>query len=77
MICTTCIGIGEKSQVWSSGTYSTLMSTSNYWDENDNYHTHNRNERVTRYHCSNGHEWQETDDNQCPSCSWSRSSPHR
>ena len=79
MICSTCSEDGSKSRVFSLGTYSTLMGgSSGFWDENGKKHWHDVNERVTKYQCSNGHEWSEVDDNECgaPGCNWSRSAPH-
>jgi hypothetical protein len=69
MICPACKEQGLKSTVQTSGTMSTLMSYSTYYDEKGMMHNHDDNSRTTIGECSNGHIFSYRYENSCW-CDW-------
>lgn len=57
MICPKCQERGLKSIIHVGHTMTTLMGYFGYYDEEGNYHHHDRNRKTTDYNCSNGHKF--------------------
>lgn len=70
MICPDCKKLEKKSRTYECGSYATLGYTAPFYDENGNYHNHDRNLATTTYRCSNGHTWTSVSGGKCW-CGWS------
>ena len=66
MKCPQCAINGKRSKVFSLGESTTLMSWSRYWDEDGIWHSHDPNQRISGYRCSEGHQWDEKSYAPCP-----------
>lgn len=55
LFCPVCQENGEKSTIQSLGSSSTLMGYVGRYDEEGNFHRHDRNRITSGYKCSNGH----------------------
>ena len=55
MICQMCEETGLKSKLYILDSSSTLMSITQYYDENGNFVIEDPNIITTKYNCSNGH----------------------
>jgi hypothetical protein len=70
MKCKQCVKEGKKSCVFVEGKSSTCLATSQpFYDEDGNYHNHDRNIMTTFYKCSNDHSWVEKSKPSCW-CGW-------
>jgi hypothetical protein len=67
MKCPVCEKENQRSRVYPDGDQETCMGYIPYYDEDGHRHVHNRNIRVTSYHCSEGHQWYESTQRACPS----------
>lgn len=75
MICQQCAVKGAKSIVHQMGGSSTLLHNYPFYDEEGEYHFHDRNKETASYRCSNGHTWKEqVQGKPCPNpnCIWGR-----
>ena len=77
MLCIQCVQLQTTSKIIISNTpYQDIAwSVMNYYDENGNYHSHNKNTIQTMYRCTNGHTWVvESDIISCPlsNCTWTQ-----
>ena len=70
VICERCRAEGQRSTVTSLPTATTLMADSEWWDEVGNHHRHDLNRRGSAFRCSNGHAWQVSWLDGCPSCDY-------
>ena len=57
MICPQCETAGERSRVYPGGTEVTLLTASQYWDEDGVFVEDDPNTRTQSFSCSNGHNW--------------------
>lgn len=67
IICPICEKQGTKSKVYSKGAMTTLMGYPSYYDEDGNYHHHNRNLITEQFNCEFGHTFVRKSHNGCPS----------
>jgi len=65
MICPECKNQGKKSKVYECGSHTTTAYTPPFYDENGNYHNHDRNLTTATYRCSNGHTWTSVSGESC------------
>lgn len=69
MKCPQCVAENKKSILRSEGSSRTLLYCPSFYDEDGNFHHHDRNTTRTDYKCSNGHSFIETNDKSpCPTC---------
>lgn len=66
--CPKCEELGQKSQVSSTYSSSTLISSAPYRDEEGRFHNHDPNWHTSEYRCSAGHEFHTKKKAKCPSC---------
>ncbi len=71
MKCPECVKEGKKSVVVEGGSRSTLVHCAPYYDEDGNYHYHDRNVTTTSMSCSNGHRWEHKFTGSCW-CGWGK-----
>lgn len=57
MICEECKLQGLKSNVYEGLSTKTLLYCTPYYDEDGKYHMHDSNITITKYTCSNKHEF--------------------
>lgn len=65
VFCPRCQQAGLQSRVYVGSSYTTLLDTFEFYDEQGRHHLHNPNCTTTSYSCSNGHAWQETRQSKC------------
>ena len=70
LICPKCKELGMKSMVTGGGGARTMMYCAPYYDEDGNYHNHDRNSTGYSYRCSNGHVFCISKYMACPTCGW-------
>lgn len=70
MICPECKIAGKKSQIFVGNTTSTLGHCPPFYDEKGVYHHHDNNRHKKQLSCTNGHRWEQLDENKCPGCNW-------
>lgn len=77
MKCNECFSNGVKSTVSIVRPPQLTVETLEYrvpapifefYDEDDNYHQHDYEPRITNYKCSNGHKFQDNYYRKCPTC---------
>lgn len=67
--CPECVAAGEKSIVYASPGWTTLMYFQPFYDEEGVFHHHDGNTTTTNYSCSKGHAWTEKSTGSCH-CGW-------
>lgn len=70
MICQKCKDENKKSCVYDSGTISTDMASSHYYDEDGHIHFHNPNSHTQSFRCSNGHNFSQVVYDKCNRCGY-------
>lgn len=70
MKCQKCIEENKTSRIFIGGSMSTLLHSSNYFDEEGVMHNHNPNKITSTYQCSNGHRWTEDGYENCKNCDY-------
>lgn len=74
MFCPVCQEKNLKSSVYGGPTMQTLVNCMPYYDEDGNYHFHDRNISTSYYSCSLGHRWSVSNKAICPSCDYGHDS---
>lgn len=69
MKCPECKKLNQKSVVKQGPTISTAMGNIPFYDEDGNYHSHDRNTHKTKYECTAGHKFEITIRKECW-CGW-------
>lgn len=66
MICPTCKDSDQKSTVRHLWSYTTLLWSNPWYDDEGNYHSHDPNRTTSGFRCSNGHEIRIKGRSPCP-----------
>ena len=74
MICPRCKILGKRSRVYCYGSFSTLMYSRPFYDEDGSYHYHDINTYTDSYQCSENHKITVTSKGKCESCDWGHDS---
>jgi hypothetical protein len=74
MICPICKVKNLKSILKDYGSMVTCLYCIPFYDEDGNYHHHDRNNITTGYDCSNGHKFNIVTQKKCPqeNCDWNK-----
>jgi len=68
MRCPECLEAGERSKVFSGAEVATLMSVTNFYDEDGAWHHHDPNAYTTHFRCSRDHSWESSRKKECSAC---------
>ena len=72
MKCPICVANGTKSKVYEGSSFSTLIGSHPFYDEDGVYHDHDPNTHSDYYSCTLGHSFSVKRINKCPAtgCEW-------
>lgn len=70
MKCEKCQEENKTSRILNLGGVTTDMAFYPYRDKEGRQHYHDENSGVSYYECSNGHSWNASLKNKCPTCGY-------